>query len=1247
MSWAKTTTTALSVWFLKAFKAARSIHRIIVFTPLHPMIIKDLFQKPIDRAINGVIKADQVDAASIWQELEEYVVTKQISEYLRKFFDAYLAAMDSPHDAAVTDRMGVWVSGFFGSGKSHFIKILSYLLENLEAQNPQTGEKRTASEFFDHTKIKDAMLQADIQRAVQGTADVILFNIDAKADSKTDRDAILQVFLRVFNEKLGFSGDAPHIADMERYLLSKGVLDTFKQAFAASNGSTWEQERDAVDFLRDDIVVALQQALNMSADSAGKWFDDARDNYRINIESFAKVVNDYLSTRPASHKVIFLVDEVGQFIGGNSQLMLSLQTITEQLGTQCKGRAWVIVTSQEDIDAAIGEANKAKTQDFSKIQGRFHTRLSLASSNTDEVIGARLLSKTDAAQADLREIFAAKGDVINNQLSFVGNSVSLRGYKDAAEFAANYPFAPYQFTLLQKIFESIRKVGATGKHLSRGERSLLDAFQSAAVRNALNSTDVLVPLYDFYPSIESFIDGMAKRSIDEAPNNPALREYDTQLLKAMFLIRYIPDIVKPNIDNLATLCIDQIDADKLSLKRKIQESLERLEQQRLVSRNGDQWFFLTNEERDVAREIGHVDVSAAEKSRLLAELLFEEILGNQTKVRHRDTKADYEFNRLLDGAPWRHANHALSFEILTPLGDDYDKLQAAKCILRSSEGVGRAIVRMAEGDRLDIELATYQQIEKYIVSPKADQATPSLKRILADRKDENRERRQRLVMQLSELITTGDFYALGQQVQIKASNPGSVLDELVNYLITNTYTKLPYLKVRQPDPIAEIKAVLSATNVTQHALALDGETGNHLAVQELREYLQLAASQMRVLLSDVVDRFTGIPWGWKPEWEISLLIARLYMAGEIQLMRNNTPLTPSDAVEVLTKSVRFKEVAILKRKTADATTLRRARELYKELFSQLGAEDEGTLVANFRTALGNWQGDLKSYAHTAASPHHPGKATIDATVTLLGEQLAIQDSYSFIEKLLAQKDDWQDAAEDVSDLQNFYKTQISTWRKLLAALAQFADNREALEKIPQAASALAELTKIRDNAQPYGLINRIEPLISTVSTANEALAQEKRERALLSIDSKLAEVQKHLDAHSASADLRNKALKPLQDLKTEIAGISSIARIFYLQSLANDAMDDAIARIDAAKPAPTPKPDQPVPPHPVTSDTKAETTAQKATHSVTVKSIQAVHAASVLDQSYLETEADVDAYISKLKAELLAVVRAGKKARVQ
>ena len=1192
------------------------------------MNIKALFLKPIDRPINGVIKADQMDAASVWQELDEYVVTEKIRDYLRKFFDAYLAAIDCPTDATITDRMGVWVSGFFGSGKSHFIKILSYLLENIEAQNPETGDKRNAATFFDHTKIKDAMLLADIQRAVHGTADVILFNIDAKADSKTDRDAILQVFLRVFNEKLGFSGDLPHIADMERHLLAKGALTSFKAAFKASNGSTWEAERDAVDFMRDDVVAALASALKMTPESASQWFDSARDDYRINIEGFAKLVKDYLATRPANHKVIFLVDEVGQFIGANSQLMLSLQTITEQLGTQCKGRAWVIVTSQADIDAAIGDANLARSQDFSKIQGRFHTRLSLASSNTDEVISQRLLSKTEAARLLLLTTFASKSDVINNQLSFVGNAVSLRGYKDAAEFVACYPFVPYQFTLLQKIFESIRKVGATGKHLSQGERSLLDAFQAAAVNNAHKSTDVLVPLYDFYSSIESFIDGAAKRSIDQAPENTSLQDYDSQLLKAMFLIRYIPDIVKPTIDNLATLCVDEIDADKLALRRKIQESLNRLEQQRLVSRNGDLWFFLTNEERDVAREIGHVDVSAAEKSRVLAELIFDEILGGQTKVRHQGTKADYEFNRLLDSAPWRQASHALSFEVLTPLGDDYERLHSAKCIVRSSEGNGRALVRLREGERLDIELALYLQIEKYIVSPKADQATPSLKRILADRKDENRERRLRLVHQLSELITSGDFFALGQVVPLKAASPEKVLDELLNYLITNTYSKLPYLKVRQADPQAEIKAVLSADDLTQLGLGLNGEEGNQQAIKEMRDYLHLAASQNRVLLSDVVDRFAGIPWGWKPEWETVLLIARLFMAGEIKLMLEGSDLDPATAIDPLTRIARFKFVSILKRKTADASSLKRARELYKDLFQKMGRDEEDNLVADFRARLTEWQAELKSYVHTAASPHHPGRADIDAALARINQQLSTRDSFSFIEALLAAKDEWLNAADDILDLVNFYKTQITAWRKLLDGLRTFTDNLEALNKVLPAAAALKDLEKIRDNPKPYSQVNRIEPLLASVAAVNEALTQARREKALLSIDDKLAEVQTKLHATNATPTLSNQALQPLQDLKTRMASLSSIAQILLLQDAGGDAMDEAINLVSA-------------------SVAKPVLTSHLHTPAPVAKTTRVIRASELSSKTYLETEADVDAFIAQLKTALMAAVRAGQIARIQ
>lgn len=1201
------------------------------------MKIKELFVKQIDRPINGVIKADQRDDESIWQELDEYVTTKQVTEYLRRFFDAYLATVDHPNDPTISARMGVWVSGFFGSGKSHFIKILSYLLSNLEAANPGTGERRNAAQFFE-SKIKDPMLLGDVRRAVAGKTDVILFNIDSKADAKTDRDAILQVFLRVFNEMQGLSGDAPHVAHMERHLIAKGCFDTFKQAFKASNGNDWDDERDAVDFLRDDVIAGLSAALKMSAESAGKWFDDARDTYRINIEGFAELVRDYLDAKGPGHRVIFLVDEVGQFIGKNTQLMLNLQTITEELGVRCKGRAWVIVTSQEDIDATLGEANQSRTNDFSKITARFHTRLSLSSSNTDEVISQRLLEKTPEAKAALAAVWKTKGDIINNQLSFADHAIAFRRIKDADDYAAHYPFAPYQFQLLQKVFESIRKVGATGRHLARGERSMLDAFQTAAVGNGEKDIDAFVPLYDFYPSIESFLDSAVKRAIDQAGENPALEPWDIKLLRALFLIRYA-DAVKATVDNLATLCLDRVDADKLALKRQIQESLARLERQNLVSRNGDLWFFLTNEERDVSQEIKSVEISSSEVSRLVSELVFDEVLGGQTKVRHRDTKTDYEFNRLLDGAPWKQANQQLTLEVLSPVGGDYELLTEPKCIGRSSEGAGRAILRMANDARVDVELRTYVQIEKYIASPKNDAASPSLKRILLDRKDENRERKARILAQLSDLISRGDFYALGQKLTLKPVGPSVILDEALNYLVSNTYSKLGYIKVRQTDPAAEIREVLSADTNSQQKMALDGEDGNALAITEMRQYLSVAASSSRVLLSDVVDRFTGAPWGWRPELETVLLIARLFMAGEIKLVMEGSDLEPKSAVEPLTKSARFKQVSILKRKTADAGTRAKARDLHREIFSLQPRDDEDGLVADYRDNLSKRKTELERAKVKAEQKDYPGATEIAKALQAIDRQLAIRDPFEFLNAMLSNRDDWLDLAEDTHDVLSFYKTQAPVWARMLDGLTSFADNREALAKETASAQALADLEAIRANPMPYAQVNRIEALLSAVEKVNESLASARREKALLSIDGKIQEATQALDQAQADPSLRNAVLQPLQSLKTQLAGLVSIPRILFLQGRAGELLDEVMDKIAAAqtkasiKPAPSPTPGgTPTPPPPAPP---------------AAKPIRVVRVADLGAKTYLETEQDVDAYVAKLRAELMTAIAAGHRTRVQ
>src|SRR5699024_5218471 len=129
------------------------------------------------------------------------------------------------------------------------------------------------------------------------------------------------------------------------------------------------------------------------------------------------------------HHVIFLVDEVGQYIGDDVGLMLNLQTVVEDLGTYCGGKAWVIVTSQQDIDSIT----RVKGNDFSKIQGRFKTRISLSSANVDEVIQKRLLDKKESAYETLKLYYIEKESVLKNLITF-SKTAEMKNYESNDNF---------------------------------------------------------------------------------------------------------------------------------------------------------------------------------------------------------------------------------------------------------------------------------------------------------------------------------------------------------------------------------------------------------------------------------------------------------------------------------------------------------------------------------------------------------------------------------------------------------------------------------------------------------------------------------------------------------------------------------------------------------------------------------------------------------------------------------------------
>jgi hypothetical protein len=1185
------------------------------------MLIKDLFTRDIFRSIKGVIQAEQLDDPSVWQELDEFVITKELDLHFRKFFSSYKEAVIQPNDSVTAEKTGVWISGFFGSGKSHLLKVLSYLLRN--RRHSSNGQSRQAVEFFED-KIKDAMLLGDIKRSVSSQPDVILFNIDSKADSREGRDAILHVFLKVFNEMLGYSGDHPHIAHMERYLDGKGKLGQFHEAYRKLTGTDWLQERDVYEYNRDQVVQALSESLGQSRESAEKWIDNAENNFSLTVENLSKWVKDYLDTKGPFHRLLFLVDEVGQFIGADSGLMLKLQTITEDLGTVCRGRAWVVVTSQEDIDAVLGEMKKTKANDFSKIQGRFKTRLSLSSANVDEVIQSRLLSKADDVKGELETLYVQKGDILKHQLTFTNVGITLKPYRNADEFVKNYPFAPYQFQLIQKIFEAIRKAGATGLHLSRGERSVLDAFQAAAQTVALDQVGILVPLYRFYPSIESFLDTAVKRTIDQAGTNSSLEPFDIYVLQVLFLIRYVEE-VKGNVDNLVTLCIDRIDCDRLALRRQIKESLQRLEKETLISRSGDIYFFLTNEERDINQEIKNVILNSGEESRLLGEILYDDLLKGARKHRYSANGMDFTYNRLCDGYP--HGNRvdgALVVSVISPLHDEYELFKAdGKCVLDSTQENGQVVMRLADEESLGRELRTYKKTETYLKTKNDGGVPETTKRILRDAAEENRRRRQRLTTLLKRLVVEADYFVAGQPLTLKSQAPAEAFEKALEYLIANTFTKMSYIKVRNDSPEKEIQAVLRSNDIGQQTLKLTIDEGNPDAIGELRNYVGLCTKTgKQIVLHDLIEvRFANRPYGW-PDMEVALLLARLLVLGEISLVMDGGVIPLDKCYDALTTPAKWRKIVVSQRRTQKPEDVKKARLLGQDVFSKMGPEGEDALFAFLKGKLHHWQTALVGYKPLAETGDYPGLGEIKSGLTLTKKLIADDDSYKFIEHFNAHRDDLKNLSNDFHDLEHFYEHQKPTWDALRKASARFQPNRQELEHDPKAGPAWNRMGEILTAPAPYPLLHEVDGLILTVSTVNTSLVSERRGEALAQIDGFLTIVGEELDVIAAESALRAACTGPLQKLRSQVGAEASLAHITQARQDAQHAYDGAVTMIEEASKAPKL----------VMGSSGPESTPTST--SIALKPRRVIQPAKLVRKHYLETQADVADFLSTLKQNL-------------
>ncbi|MFV8828861.1 BREX system P-loop protein BrxC [Alkalihalobacterium sp. APHAB7] len=1021
------------------------------------MHIKDMFQKPIDRDIKGVIKVGQDDETNVYQELDEYVVTNELSEHFEEFFEAYKSGV-----LGHTDKMGVWISGFFGSGKSHFLKILSYLLANKEIKD------REALSFFED-KIYDAKLLENMKDVSKFTNDVILFNIDAKSDSdsKLNKDSILRVFNKAFNEMEGLCGSVPWVADLERQLVKENVYETFKSTFESISGSTWEQSRENFYYVEDAIVEALAKTTKMSEEAARHWYNKAEDNYSLSIEKFAQRVNEYIESQATNHQVLFLVDEMGQYIGDDTQLMLNLQTVVEQLGVYCGGKCWVLVTSQQEIDSIT----KVKGDDFSKIQGRFNTRLSLSSANVDEVIRKRILEKNETAKQTLQLLYPHKRSIINNLITFK-DTPEMKSFADEIDFINVYPFVPYQFNLLQKVFTGVRVHGAAGKSLSEGERSLLSAFQESVIAHASDEVGTLVPFSAFYETIEAFLDANIRSVIAQAKQNIRLTDEDVEVLQLLFLVKYVKEI-PANIENITTLLVENIDEDKVEKMKNIHSSLQRLIGETFIQKNGEEYIFLTNDEQNVNREIKSIPIDFSETTREIGHLIFEDIY-NEKKFRY-STRYHFPFNTYIDDLALHQQGHLFGVKIITPYFEGLNAIHDAE-LKSMSMRENNLIIKLPPDTTLFEEMDQAKKIDVYLRKAGGTATTPTIDEIKLKKRNESTERKKRVKTLLIEGLKEANLYVNNQVFKVKSKKPEERINEAIKVLIEALYHKLNQM-IQHTNSLKDLSSLLERTN---EQLSFIDEDPNKLALAELNAYIRRNSQRdLPITMKNVLTFFSNIPYGWL-EYDIVASVIKLFKSQEIKLLldEQQIQLEDKDVLNYLTKRDYIERTVINEREKIAAKYINNIKNLSKELTGEAALPADEERLRRYFNSIVEKELDsvIKRYLARYDKQPYPGKDLLLEAQRTFKELLAITDTLTWFKMSFQLKEDILDYVDDRKDINHFFEEQQPIFDDALEKIELFEKNRSYVmdDKITK---TIRDMKIIVQQANPYGNIYRLPVLI--------------------------------------------------------------------------------------------------------------------------------------------------------------------------
>ncbi len=919
--------------------------------------IGDLLSRSLDRKIEEIIQVDQDEAQSVHDEITEYVATDSIKDQYARLLKEIAGAPSEQHES-----VGVWVSGFFGSGKSSFAKNLGYALQNRKVLGDdfatlfmrQVGDKRI-----------DELLRL-INLSIP--TEVILFEVAKERDTRRVTERIAELVYTVLLRELGYAEDFD-IAELEIELEGEGKLDQFVEACQTIHKLDWKMVRKGAQKLSRASAV-LHHLDRTTYPSADSWSHAQRNrDAAITVSKVVERTFELMGRRRPGKALVFIIDEVGQHVARSGDKIEDLRATVEEFGKVGKNLlkarkipapCWMVVTSQEKLDEVVSALGDDKRIDLAKLQDRFRHRVDLAPSDIREVATKRVLAKKEYAEPVLKKLYAENQGSLNAALRLERSA--RRTEISETDFVHFYPYAPHYIDLCIGIVSGIRLQPGAPRHYGGSNRTIIkqayEMLVSERTAMARQPVGTLVTLDKVYELVETNLSQEKKYDIHEIgqrfKDEPEEARWALRVAKVICLLEFLRDLPRTEA-NIAAFLVDEV--GQAAPVDRVKSAVKRLHAAQFIRSTEEGWKLQTAQEKtwEIERR-GHLEPKPRERNEITRTVLREIFCEPALKTYRHKEHRNFRLGVAVEGMALEDGDLTLTLSIADDPDELSRKLNEAREESRQKAHENDLYWAFALTPEIDELVAqafgSRKMVEKYDQLRAQNKISTDESACLQDEKNAVMGYEGRLRDKLVEAMErgTGMFRGVARDASSLGKGLGDVIKKFYGQAIPDLYPKLELGS--RPLKGTEAEEFLKAADLKAlPPLFYDGEQGLALITKDGSKFVPNPAAPVAKEVLDYLigkhgygdkdsrtgraleKKFGGIGYGWDRDM-LRLILAVLFRAGSIEITqggekfadykdpRSRTPLVNNTA---------FKSALFTPFKPIDLPTLKRAVVSYEDL----------------------------------------------------------------------------------------------------------------------------------------------------------------------------------------------------------------------------------------------------------------------------------------------------------------------------